>query len=225
MKILVADFDRTLYTDSYQENIEIINGFVNKGNIFIIATGRNLYSIKPELDKKLKFSYLICNDGGTILDRDFNVIYRKDIIDEVINPLFDELMQNPYIGNPLIDLSERYEYKPCKGANAIIARIIDREKTKQLLEDLLIKYPAITGYLSDRWINIDDQSISKGNAIKTICYQIKYDYEDVYAIGDNLNDISMCEICNGFAIKDSSLELQAVSKGIVTDIKELVEML
>ena len=48
MKIVVSDFDNTFFTDKYLENIDIINDFVNKGNKFVIATGRPLYLLKKD---------------------------------------------------------------------------------------------------------------------------------------------------------------------------------
>lgn len=46
MKVIVSDFDGTLYKDDkiiYQDKI---NKFVISGNTFIIATGRNMASLK-----------------------------------------------------------------------------------------------------------------------------------------------------------------------------------
>lgn len=225
MKILIADFDKTLFNDNYKENVDVINKFVDEGNVFIIATGRNLSSLRLDLNPELNFSYIVCNNGGIIFDRTFNVVYRKDISDEVTLPIYNKIKRCPYVGNPLIDVSTRYEDDVCDECNAIVARIIDREKTKILLDEILDEFPVITGYLSDRWLNIDDQSVSKGNALKYICNLLNHDYKDAYAIGDNLNDLSMCEICNGFALSEGSDELKAVSKGIVNDITELIEML
>ena len=53
-KIIVSDFDNTFFTDSYKKNIELVNDFVNKGNIFIIATGRPIYLLLNDLDRKIK---------------------------------------------------------------------------------------------------------------------------------------------------------------------------
>ncbi len=225
MKILIADFDKTLFTINYEENIKVINDFIDKGNKFILATGRNLNSLMIDLNPNLKFSYIICNDGGIIYDENFKIIHRKDIIKEVVDPIYDYLKKCPYVGNPLIDITVKYSNQPEEHTNAIIARIIDRKKSKEILKKLLDKYPSISAYISDRWLNIGDQSVNKGNALKNICYILKYDYKDAYAIGDNQNDIPMCQIYNGFAVENSSAELKKVSKGIVKDIKELVEML
>ena len=67
MKVLVSDFDNTLFTDDYQLNIKKINEFVDKGNLFIIATGRNYNQLKSDIKgKNIKYSYLICEDGAKI---------------------------------------------------------------------------------------------------------------------------------------------------------------
>ena len=51
MKILVSDFDKTFFTDEIKENVELVSKFMEEGNKFIIATGRPLYLLKPELKK------------------------------------------------------------------------------------------------------------------------------------------------------------------------------
>ena len=59
MKLLVSDFDGTLFNDHYKENIEAVNRFVDAGNLFAIATGRDLNRLLKDLDRNLKFNYLI----------------------------------------------------------------------------------------------------------------------------------------------------------------------
>ena len=52
MKILISDFDKTFYTENYDNNIKLINEFVNSGNKFVIATGRPLYFLEPSIEWK-----------------------------------------------------------------------------------------------------------------------------------------------------------------------------
>lgn len=220
MKILVSDFDKTLYTENYKENVELVNDFVNQGNMFIIATGRNLPSLLPDLDKDLKYDYLICNNGGIIFDSNLKVIYRKDIDNG--EDIFNLLKKTPCVGNPLVDSAYEYFDYAISPCNAIIARIINYDNTKKLLKYILDKYPFISGYLSDRWLNIDSFNVSKGNGIKYICDKLNYDYHDVYAVGDGLNDVPMLEICNGYVIKSDRLDLTNTSNKVINDIKELL---
>ena len=225
MKILVSDFDKTLYTKDYQENIKAINDFVSKGNVFIVATGRNFFSITQDLDPDLKFDYLICNTGGVIYNNDYKPIYQKDLETKVIKPIFNILSKNPCVGNPVCDLVVKYKNAVSINANGIIARIVDRNKTFKMLDDLTQKFPQISGYLSDRWLNINDHTVSKGNAVKLICDKNNYDYSDLYVVGDNHNDVSMFEVGFGFAIENSADELSQVAIGTVKSVKELVEIL
>jgi len=57
-KILFSDYDNTLYRneDEIVKNIESINKFISKGNIFGIASGRSYIDIKNKLEK---YIYLI----------------------------------------------------------------------------------------------------------------------------------------------------------------------
>ena len=48
MKILASDFDSTLYVDDHSvvlKNVEAIQSFIKKGNLFGIVTGRNYSDI------------------------------------------------------------------------------------------------------------------------------------------------------------------------------------
>ena len=45
MKLVVSDFDLTFFDEHYDENIELINSFVKKGNLFTIIVCRYAYFI------------------------------------------------------------------------------------------------------------------------------------------------------------------------------------
>ena len=51
-------------TTTCEKNIEAIKKFVDNGNMFIIATGRNLHQLLNDLvGYEIPVSYYICNDG------------------------------------------------------------------------------------------------------------------------------------------------------------------
>ena len=225
VKVLVSDFDKTLFTDNYKENVRLVNEFVSKGNMFIIATGRNLASLLSELDDDLRFSYLVCNNGGIIFDTNLKVVYKKDIEINLARNVFDLLQKNVCVGNPLT--CELGDYNDLFGnsCNSIVARIVNRDKSYNLLNQILNSSFAVNGYLSDRWINIIAEGVSKGNALMHICDLIGYDYKEAFAVGDSWNDISMCEICNGYAIGSGCLELERVCVKTIDNIGVLLELL
>ena len=49
MKLIVSDFDGTFFDNNYDKNIELINKYSDD---FVIATGRNIKSLKKDLKIK-----------------------------------------------------------------------------------------------------------------------------------------------------------------------------
>lgn len=193
MKVIVSDFDGTLYKDDkiiYQDKI---NKFVNVGNIFIIATGRNMTSLNKTLEKFIiNPSFYICNDGALILDQYLNIIYRTDIDNSIIRPLYNELLDDDNILEVLLDTGNGYTDDLNRSANKLIARYFDREKALNLVNRLNSKYPSIYGYVSNNWINITKRTETKGSAIKFLSDYYNFSKYPIYTIGNDINDISMC---------------------------------
>lgn len=70
MKLFVTDFDRTLFVDRKisSEDINSIKDWQSKGNLFVVATGRDINSINEKIGVyNIKPDYLICNNGAAHL--------------------------------------------------------------------------------------------------------------------------------------------------------------
>ncbi|MDD4718585.1 MAG: HAD-IIB family hydrolase [Bacilli bacterium] len=224
MKVLVSDFDDTLFTKDYIKNIKKINEFVNNGNMFIIATGRNLNQLLKDIEgRNINFSYLICNDGGTIFDKDLNLVSRIDIDPQIAEYLLEELNNDNNISKVLVDNGFHYFEHTDVLNNALIGRYIDKDKAQTRIDELMSKYDNINAYLSHNWINIGNKKISKGNAIKYLEELLNLNKNHIYTVGDNINDISMNEMFNGYYIENNSQpELIEVSIGSAKSVKELI---
>lgn len=226
MKILVSDFDHTFFNLKFEENIKAVNDFVERGNIFVIATGRNLPLLKEEIEFfDVKYSYLICKDGGIIFDNKENELFRQNINQEVVKPIYNILSKDKCIHEVLIDTGTGFTVDTTSQANSIIAKQLDHEKANTLLNEILEKFPEIDGYVSENWINITDINVSKGNAIKKLISIIGCQASDVYTIGDGINDVSMNAIFNGYAMENSVEELKSVSVDTVKSYKDFVNSL
>ena len=194
MKIIVSDFDGTLYKDDNILYLDKINKFVHIGNIFIIATGRNMASLNKTLDKYvINPNFYICNDGALILDQYLNIIYRVDIDSSIIRPLYNELKDDDNILEVLLDTGNGYTSDLDRSTNKLIARYYDKDKALDLVNKLNIKYPSIYGYLSKNWINITKKTETKGKAIKFLSEYYHFNQYPIYVIGNDINDISMCD--------------------------------
>ena len=194
MKVIVSDFDGTLYRNNQILYQDKINKYVLSGNIFIIATGRNMASLKKDLDKfKLNPSFYICNDGAIILDQFLNVIYRTDIDSSMVRPIYNELKNDDNVLEVLIDTGNGLVDDINRSTNKLIARYFDREKAINLVNRINSKYPSIFGYVSNNWINITKKTETKGKAIDFLSNYYNFNKYPIYIIGNDVNDISMCD--------------------------------
>src|SRR5574344_1034320 len=96
MKLLVSDYDGTLKPDikNLYLNIEAIKRFKEKGNTFMISTGRSFVSIKKEITKyNIPYDFLSCNDGAILFDNNDNILYKNIIEKELLILLLEQLKQ------------------------------------------------------------------------------------------------------------------------------------
>lgn len=223
MKIVVSNFEDII---SRSDIIESINKFVKAGNMFIIATNKAMNYLAEELSLiDLNCEYYICNDGAVIFDRYFNVVYRKDILQELVRPIFNYLQDEDNILETFIDTSHGYVNDTSKSANGIIARAYDSTKGSMTLDYLIRKYPDIHGNISDNWINIIDKSVSKASALDYLVNTYNYNEEDIYVVGIGLNDYTMVEKYNGYTYEHSLNDLKTISKDTILDLNSLIEKL
>ncbi len=223
MKILVTDFDKTFFTNNYEKNIELVNEFVKSGNVFIIATGRPIYLLEPDINKyNIDYSYLICNDGAVIFDNGKGKIYEDNMDKETAANVYNELHDDLNLERVFIDNTCSFSTDPNDIVNGIVALPVDRQKALDTIDYLCNKYPNIQGYLSHKWVNILTKNASKGNAIKWLANINRWDISEIITAGDNKNDLSMSKDFNSYAI-EGNIELMNQTKHVVKDFAEMME--
>ncbi|MFA5603417.1 MAG: HAD-IIB family hydrolase [Bacilli bacterium] len=227
MKVLVSDFDETFFTDEYLENIERVNSFVDNGNMFIIATGRNIKQLKKDIDQYyIKFSYLICNDGAMIFDKDLNLLNRIDIDLKTTKIILKELENDPNVNAVYIDNGFEHVKEITINNNAVLGKYNDQQIAIDNMNKLMEKYNEIHGYISFNWINITNSQVSKGNAIKYLVDYLNLNEKDIYPIGDGINDISMVQMYNGYYMKKNNcVELEKVGINSVNTVRDLMDII
>lgn len=225
MRILASDFDLTLYVDDLEivkKNVEAIRRFMKQGNLFGIVTGRNYSDIKVLLNEyNIPYHYLICQDGAKIfdsMDYCFSTVSlsREDIV-RVVSVLeenhFDYYLDDGY------NITENMD--DCVKVVGIIGeRRKDAEKVVQQLsmEDVYV-------YLSTEHINIMNSSVNKKEALEKVLVHANCYKEDLYVIGDNVNDFEMLSSFQGAIMKNHSKELDKLGKKNYNTLFEYIEEL
>ena len=221
MKIIASDFDDTLYLkddiSKTKDNIESINEFISKGNIFIIITGRSYSNIKVLLKElNIPYSYLICEDGAKIfnnMDYCIDTTYMKEIDINKIIPLIEK--EDYY-------LDDGYnETNNLNDTVKVVVRCKDKVKANNLI-NLINKEVDTYIYASNEHINIIDKSINKQKGLEKLFYIEDFDFNNLYVIGDNDNDLEMIEKYNGGIISNHSKSLDILNKKEYDTLKDFI---
>ena len=226
MKIVISDLDSKMNRVEGQAIIDSINKFVRRGNMFIIATDKAINYIADTLAiADLNVEYYICNDGGVIFDKYFNILYRKDIKQELVRPIINILEDDDNILETFVDTSHGFVKDTTKSANGIVARPFDRLKAEVLLNSIVLKYPSIHGHINENWLNINDIDVTKYNAFEYLKNNFRLDKYEVYVYGKDITDLELLEHYNGYTSKECSDDLKKYSKGEFDSVKDLIEMI
>lgn len=226
MKIVISDLDPRMNKVEGSSIIDTINKFVRRGNMFIIATDKAINYIADTLAiTDLNVEYYICNDGGVIFDKYFNILYRKDIKQELVRPIINILEDDDNILETFVDTSHGFVKDTTKSANGIVARPFDKLKAEVLLNSIVLKYPSIHGHINENWLNINDIDVTKYNAFLYLKNNFRLDKYEVYAYGKDLTDLELLENCIGYTSKDCPEDLKKYSKGDFDSVKDLIDMI
>lgn len=225
-KVLVSDYDNTLYVNDEQiiHNIKKIKEFIKNGNIFIIATGRSYIDISKMIERyNIPYNYLICNDGGTIFDSNGKLLYKKDIPINIAHDIMNYVKNNNIEEITYIDTGFDYSKVIDESVNAIIIRDINKIRSRKILNELENTYPEIHGYISDNWINITEKTVTKANGIKFVKKYLNLDLGNIYTIGDTINDIPMIKEYNGCCMINSTDDLKQHCSNSFNSVAEYID--
>ncbi len=193
---LVSDYDGTITP----EDIPSIKEF-HKKHIFILATGRYFKAIEKEIKAyNIPFDFLICNNGAEIYNKNYELIYYKELNKEDV-----KIINNLNLKN----IRYNYDYQ-----------------NKHLIS--LNIYGQINITLSNSTIEIKPSktkilplNISK---LKSVLFLEKnYHLKNIIAIGDDYNDLTLLEKYNGYKIKDSSIPISKEIPNLKTLIANLLK--
>ena len=230
MKVLVSDYDQTLYTsdEDIKNNIEIIKEFMKSGNKFILATGRSYLDLKKVFDKyNFKCDYILLNHGSTIIDNNNNVISNTFINNEIIKYLKEDLLLDKSIRNfccSSLESRVSFEYKNISKINI---KYKAKEEANKIVKTILDKYSNfVNAYqVSDSTVEIISNEINKAKGIQILSNILNIKKEDIYTIGDGYSDIEMVKSYKGYCMKNSIDELKEVALKQYDSVYELVNEL
>lgn len=250
MKVLASDYDGTLkikrdgVASITLSDKEAIAAWRKKGNKFGIVTGRSSATIKEEIkNNDLAIDFLICNNGGVVLDPSFEVLQLSLIDFALAQKLLTYIEQidcNGYVLNDGYNRA-RKAFKPhhedlhdmpstitieAMIASKQIAQIVvdfdDQEPANALAAYLTANYDGIEAFANIHCVDIVPRGCSKASGINCVIAQEHYDKKDVYAIGDNYNDVSMIQTFYGATFITLPKDIQEQAKVVVDSVASFI---
>lgn len=221
-KLMAVDVDGTLLNSKEKltdETLKAIKHGVDKGLVFAISTGRPIQSIKPLIDMVgLDLPFIAHNGALVIMGKSRKVLYERRMCSSdakdvyAVGEKYDTTMvlwveNKPYV-NRIDDRARAYE-KFCRAEISLIEdidRLLENGCTKILWHDhpeRIEKYMQEVGKFlrgnvnyhitKPMYLEFVDKLASKAIALKKLAEHFGIRQEEIIAVGDSLNDISMIE--------------------------------
>ena len=227
-KVIVSDYDQTFYIndEDIEKNKIAIKEFRDKGNIFIIATGRSFLDFKKKVNEyNIKYDYCIIDHGATVLDKNDNILFSFSIDNDVIQKIKKDMFLDKsinYFCTSLLESRVDFEHK---NLTKMHARYNSRKEAMDINEIINKNYSKQVNsyYVTENSIEIISNQTNKSKAIELLMDKIDVDVKNVYTIGDGYSDIEMVKDFNGYCMKDSVKELKNVAKKEYKSVSYLVK--
>lgn len=249
MKIIVSDYDCTLKTgDRIEDNLKqaIIN-FRNKGNLFVIATGRSYTSISNELKAQginEWIDYIISSNGAMITDANQKVMFEKYIEPKTAYSLIEYAERHfdfftcsngrHVYGKFELDTNEahmhhqRHQKHLISKEDILKTPIISLNVRAKNAEELLRQKEEVMAHFENRVscfknltiFDIMAKDISKATGINEVLKY--YPSDEVYVIGDDFNDIDMVQQFHGYAMSHGVEALKEVASKEYDSVYDLL---
>ncbi len=230
-KIIISDYDKTLYTD-YENmliNIDMIQKFREHGNLFVIATGRSYL----DLDRKLKefpvsFDYLILSHGTVILDNNKKIIKIYTINNKLMRILLDSLATIQGIKRNI--LFNAYESNVSIDSDDLTKLMIEVDSPnigQEVSKFINSSFKEVKSYVisTHKYTLVEVISIKtdKSEAIEELLKIENIDNKHVYTIGDGSNDVEMIEKYNGYGMTKSEQCVLDITNKLYDNVYNLIE--
>ncbi|MCJ7689561.1 MAG: Cof-type HAD-IIB family hydrolase [Clostridiaceae bacterium] len=232
VKLIATDMDGTLLNDNGEINekiFDLIHAFNEKDIKFAAASGRFYSQLSKNFEKVNTDMIFIAHNGALVkYNNKGETLYSNSIdkkqIDEVINlnpklgeELFLAAENDAYAINPSEDMRRQFTFSQVPVV--IVKSLSEIKKTIYKITYFMADgiNPDIVEYLKknlndklefvvsgDKWIDIMNKGISKGNAIKILQDKFNINLKETMVFGDYYNDLTMFKAAHhSYAMKNA----------------------
>ena len=247
-KLVAVDMDGTLLTNEKKilpETKKALLKAYNKNTIICISTGRAFPAIKKYLDElEINIPLILYNGSRVMMSRESDLLFNRVIDLETAKKVYKIISDKNgtccFWRNDVCYFNKDNEYTEYYHKLTTINPIIIDEIKDDLFSDInkfiwfgtvenldivqkeyLIGVEGINYFKShSNLLEIVPTNVSKGNTLKSLIEKLGISREEVIAIGDDENDISMIQFAGlGVAMKNAKESVKNIAD-FITDSNE-----
>ena len=242
MKIIASDYDGTFNHNGIGDDKKgAVAMWRKQGNLFGIVSGRGYPSLKDVIDcKPFEYDFLICNNGAMICDSDGNVITETKCDGSLAKPFIEDLFKWGCDFANIdkdIPVAVRSEQKLCEDSECVIGDmpfieyfnqistyLKTVEEATAIVKKIEKKYSHIlTPLQNGTCIDIVPLGVNKATGIYSLLEIVGGNYDDVIAVGDNINDTHMIAEFRSYAMENAVDSIKEIANNIVSDITDIIK--
>lgn len=240
-KMLVLDFDDTLFSDDRSisaKNIQAIQKAKDQGITILFCSGRSDESMIQFIHKMGTYEdheYFASYNGGLISTIDGQQIFKKVVEKDILSGLVDlghsfnidvQCYQEKLIVEKITELTHKYmemtktkcqvvdSLKMLEESVKVLFYSEDLEKLELLKQSIEKKYDQVCNifYSKPTYVEVLNKEASKGLAVQYLGSMLGIAQEEIIAVGDSFNDISMIEYAGlGVAVANARIEVKQIA--------------
>ncbi len=243
MKIIASDYDGTLNHGGIDEaKIIAIEKWRKAGNYFALISGRSPGDLlRLYRENGFGCDYLVADNGAVILTTDGEILYQASCDGSLALPLVNLIFEcgcDWAFVQTKSDFSVYTDADNCKEKNdytlenmpeivyfnQINTRLIDFETAEKVTAKIAESFKGILNPLQNGiCIDIVRSDINKAKGIYALIDILGASYDDVIAVGDNVNDRDMIAEFRSYAMENGVDSIKAIADDITPSVTELIE--
>ena len=253
LKIAASDFDGTLNDKDRgisPENVAAIKEWQTEGNKFGLVTGRNLELAKLGLEGyDIKLDFCVGLNGAVVFDENEQEVFGAELPTEIIEQLWEHDIagESPYVmllqgkktyvhwntpdnNNPLYHagLTEvtRAESLRIPHVMQMCFAAASVSRAEELASDINKRFgKLVAAEVNLHYVDVCSSGNDKGTGLANLQAAMKWEHDPLYVIGDDLNDLSMIERFDGFAMENANPLVKEKARATFDSVGEMLKYL
>ena len=243
MKIIGSDFDGTLNHKGIDDaKRRAISKWRSAGNIFAVVSGRGVSDLIELYDRhNFECDFFVAYNGAVIAKTDGTVVFSAEcdgeVVPSLVAHLLDEGCIDVFVGTeqPFEVCSDKMERDEngclilddiplVETFNQVSTSCVDCNAAAAITASTRAKFGELLNPLQNgTCIDIVRKDINKAQGLYALMDILGSKYEDVIAVGDNVNDKDMIAEFRSYAMENAVEQIKAIADYITPGVTELIE--